>query len=139
MTAAPDENRETIRAAFDAWQRGSGAITQVFAPDMVWHIEGRSAVAGTYRDRRSFVSQVLEPFGARFERGEPFRPLALRSIVADGDAVVVVWDGRGVANDGRPYENSYAWVMRLAGGFVVEGTAFFDSIAFDELWTRVQP
>jgi hypothetical protein len=30
-------------------------------------------------------------------------------------------------------------IMRLQDGLVVEATAFFDSIAFDELWRRVQP
>jgi ketosteroid isomerase-like protein len=71
--------------------------------------------------------------------GEPFRPVRLRSVVADGDTVVVVWDGRGVANDGRPYENSYAWIMRMAAGLVVDGTAFYDSISFNDLWDRVRP
>jgi hypothetical protein len=47
----------------------------------------------------------------------------------------VVWDGRGVANDGVPYENSYAWIMRLRDGRVIDGTAFFDGLVFDELWT----
>ena len=53
--------------------------------------------------------------------------------------MIVVWDGRGVANDGQPYENSYAWIMRLRGGEVVDGTAFYDSISFNDLWNRVQP
>ena len=56
----------------------------------------------------------------------------------DGPTVVVVWDGHGVANDGTPYDNSYAWIMTLADGLVVDGTAFYDSISFDELWTRVE-
>ena len=59
----------------------------------------------------------------------------MRSVHADGDTVVVIWDGHGVSNDGRPYENSYAWVMRLRDGKVVDGTAFFDSISFNDLWT----
>lgn len=29
--------------------------------------------------------------------------------------------------------------MRLADGKVVDGTAFFDSISFNDLWSRVQP
>ena len=51
----------------------------------------------------------------------------------------VIWDGHGVANDGQPYENSYAWIMRLADGMVVDGVAFYDSISFNGLWSRVQP
>lgn len=30
---------------------------------------------------------------------------------ADGATVIVLWDGRGTANDGQPYENSYAWLI----------------------------
>jgi ketosteroid isomerase-like protein len=52
--------------------------------------------------------------------------------------VVVVWDGRGVANDARPDENSDAWIMRMAAGLVVDGTAFYDSISFNDPWSRVR-
>jgi uncharacterized protein len=135
-----EANREVVRRAFEAWQQGTAPITDVFAPDMVWRIEGHSAAAREYRDRQEFVDEVLAPFGARFAASsEPFRPVRIRSLTADGDTVVVVWEGYGVANDGRPYENSYAWVMRLAGGQVVDGTAFFDSISFNDLWARVRP
>jgi len=58
---------------------------------------------------------------------------------ADGDTVIVVWDGSGLANDGIPYDNTYAWVMRMRGGQVIDGTAFYDSIAFNDLWQRVTP
>ena len=56
-----------------------------------------------------------------------------------GDTVIVRWDGHGVANDGRPYDNSYAWFMTVRDGKVIDGTAFFDSISFNDLWTRVPP
>jgi len=134
-----ETNRDIIRRAFDAWRDGTGAITDVFAPEMVWRIEGHSLASREYANREQFIDEVLAPFGARFAAGEPFRPNEIRSIHADGDTVIVVWDGRGVANDGAPYENSYAWVMQLAGGKVVDGTAFYDSISFNDLWQRVQP
>jgi ketosteroid isomerase-like protein len=132
-----DTNRDTIRAAFEAWQAGTAPITDAFAEDLVWRIEGHSVASREYRSRDEFVDEVLAPFGARFADGEPFRPVRIRSIHADGGAVVVVWDGRGVANDGRPYENSYAWIMELRDGKVVDGTAFYDSISFNDLWERV--
>ncbi|MEV0232001.1 hypothetical protein [Nonomuraea sp. NPDC050786] len=61
------------------------------------------------------------------------------AIHADGDTVIVVWDGSGVANGGGRYDNAYAWVMRLRDGQVIDGTAFYDSIAFNHLWGRVAP
>jgi ketosteroid isomerase-like protein len=132
-------NRTVVRAAFEAWRDGTEAITGLFAPGMVWRIEGRSAVSREYGTRQQFVDEVLAPFGARFAGGERFRPVRIRSIYADGDAVIVIWDGSGVANDGGRYDNSYAWVMRMRDGQVIDGTAFYDSIAFNELWARVSP
>ena len=134
-----ESNRQIIRAAFDAWQAGTAAITGVFAPQMVWRIEGHSLAAKEYADTQQFIDEVLAPFGARFSSSQPFRPTTIRSVHADGDTVIVVWDGRGIANDGQPYENSYAWFMRMRDGKVVDGTAFFDSISFNDLWTRVAP
>ena len=94
----------------------------------------RSQVSKTFDSKEQFIGEVLQPFGARFS--EPFRPVAVHGAYADGDTVVVLWDGEGTRLDGKPYENTYAWFMRFRGGLVVEATAFFDSIAFDELWNE---
>ena len=131
-----DGNRRTIRDAFEAWHRGTRPITDIFAPSMSWKIEGRSDASKQYESKQQFIDEVLAPFGARFASGEAFRPTRIRSLHADGDAVIVLWDGRGVANDGAPYENSYAWFLTLKDGLVADGTAFFDSISFNELWRR---
>jgi ketosteroid isomerase-like protein len=133
-----EERRTTVARAFEAWRDGTAPITDAFAPAMTWRIEGRCVVAGEYRSTQDFVDAVLAPFGARFADGERFRPVRVRSVLVDGATVTVVWDGRGVANDGVPYENCYAWILVLGeDGLVIDGTAFYDSIAFDELWARV--
>ena len=138
-TTGTESNREIVRRAFAAWHDGTGAITDVFAPEMVWRIEGHSLASTEYRDKQTFIDHVLTPFGKRFSTSEPFRPVEVRSLHADGDTVIVLWDGRGIANDGQPYENSYAWFLKMRDGRVVDGTAFYDSISFNDLWTRVQP
>ena len=144
MTTAAERqteaNRETIRAAFEAWQEGTGSVNDVFAPEMVWRIEGHSAASREYPTKQEFIDEVLAPFAARFASSRvPFRPVRIRSIHADGDTVIVLWDGHGTANDGQPYNNSYAWFMRMRDGKVTDGTAFYDSISFNDLWARVQP
>ena len=128
---------ETVRRAFDDWTRGQAHVSAVFDPDMRWEIVGRSAVAGTYVGAQHFVDEVLLPFAARFSPEGPFRPVRVRSTYADGDTVVVVWDGEGTTRAGTTYANTYAWFLTLRAGLVVDATAFFDSIAFDELWHGV--
>jgi uncharacterized protein len=130
-------NRERAEKAFRDWQDGTGYITDQLADDLQWTIVGRSEVSKTFQSKEEFVSEMLQPFGARFS--EPFRPVTIRGVYADGDTVVVVWDGVGTRLDGKPYENTYAWFMRFQKGLVVEAMAFFDSIAFNELWSEVAP
>jgi ketosteroid isomerase-like protein len=134
-------NREIVTSAFQAWASGDGYVTSIFADDMTWEIVGRSAASGKYADTKQFVDEVLEPFGARFDPDTPFRPVTIRRIYADddNDTVIVVWDGEGTTVDGTSYQNTYAWFMTLRDGKVVDGTAFYDSIAFNELWNDVRP
>jgi uncharacterized protein len=61
----------------------------------------------------------------------------VRHLYADGDTVVALFDARGVARDGKPYENTYAWFLTMQNGRIVRAVAFFDSVAFNDLWTRV--
>jgi uncharacterized protein len=130
-------NKELVRAAFQRWADGSGYVTDIFAEEMRWTIVGHSLASRTYDNKQAFVSEVLQPFGARFKR--PFRPTLIKGIYQDGDTVIVLWDGEGVASDGLAYKNTYAWFMRMRDGLVFDGTAFYDSISFNDLWTRVVP
>ena len=63
----------------------------------------------------------------------------IRDIYAEGDTVIVFFDASGTARDGRPYANSYAWFLGLENAKVVKASAFFDRIAFNDFWQRVQP
>jgi ketosteroid isomerase-like protein len=62
-----------------------------------------------------------------------------QGLYADGDMVIVYFDASATVRDGKPYNNTYTWYLRLDGGKIVEVVAFFDSIAFNDFWSRVEP
>jgi len=136
-----ESNRQIVTDAFAAWSAGTGYVASIFAPTMRWEIVGRSAASRTYDSTQQFVDEVLHPFAARFSADRPFRPVTIRAVYADDEqsTVVVVWDGEGTTTAGTTYRNTYAWIMTLRDGKVVAGTAFYDSIAFNELWETVTP
>ncbi|MDM9628341.1 nuclear transport factor 2 family protein [Rhizobium sp. S152] len=131
MAADETANKATVREAFDAWAAGTGSPYDLLADDVEWTITGNSAAARTYPDRAAFIGEVIRPFNARMSVG--LKP-KIRSIHAEGDTVIVFFDAAGTARDGKPYENTYAWFLDLKDGRIVKASAFFDSIAFDELW-----
>jgi uncharacterized protein len=117
---------------------GAGYVASVFSSDMNWEIVGHSAVSAKYSSAQEFQEKVLTPFARRFSTSEPFRPMNIRGFCVDGDIVIVIWDGAGITVAGTTYENTYAWIMTLNNGHVVNGTAFYDSISFNELW-KIDP
>ena len=131
-----ERNRAAIARGMQAWADGTGSPYDLLAPNVSWTIAGNSKGSRTYPSKEAFMSEVIRPFNARMrDRLIP----SVRRIYSDGDTVVAHFDARGVALDGKPYVNSYAWFLRMRAGRIVEAHAFFDAHAFDDLWTRVKP
>jgi ketosteroid isomerase-like protein len=139
--AATPANKIAVETMLKAWMSGdNGALQPLLADEIEWTITGGSAAAGTTHGRAELMAKVLGPFGARFaQSSDRFRPRRILGVYADGDTVIAHFDGGGTANDGAAYTNSYVWLLTLRDGKIVRGIAFFDSIAFNDLWRRVQP
>ena len=129
-----EHNRELVAKGFEAWASGTGSPYDLLAEDASWTITGNSMAAKTYPSKEAFMSEVIRPFNARMQtRLIP----AVRKIYAEGDTVIAFFDAKGTARDGKPYANTYAWILEMQDGKIVRASAFFDSIAFDDFWKRV--
>lgn len=135
-TTKQERNKALVRERFAAWANGTGNPFELLAEDATWTITGRSAASKTYVGREAFLADVIRPFNARMQ--VPLKP-TVHAIYADGDAVVIFFDANGVARDGKPYTNTYTWYFDMRDGKVVKATAMFDSIEFNDLWSRVKP
>jgi ketosteroid isomerase-like protein len=129
-----ESNRALIADRLEAWAAGTGSPYDLLAEDARWTITGNSLAAKTYPSKEAFMSEVIRPFNARMrDRLIP----SVHHIYAEGDTVIAHFDARGIAHNGDAYFNSYAWILRMQDGRIVEAYAFFDAIAFDNLWKRV--
>ena len=135
-TETERRNKTTVEAGFEAWAAGTGSPYDLLADDVRWTIEGYSLASKTYPNREAFLREVIRPFNARMRT--PLKP-AIRNVYADGNTVIVFFDARGIARDGQPYANTYAWFLDMRDGRIVRASAFFDSVVFNEFWTRVTP
>lgn len=129
-------NKAAVQAGFDAWKAGTGNPFELLADDASWTIVGNSDAAKTYPTKEAFLREVIRPFNARMKEG--IKP-TIRGLHADGEAVIIFFDAAGVARDGKPYANTYAWFFDMRDGKVIRAHAFFDSLPFNDLWRRLQP
>lgn len=134
QTAA--DNKAAVSSAFEAWQAGTGNPFELLADEASWTIEGNSVASKTYPTKQAFITEVIAPFNARMSIG--IKP-SVQTITAEADRVVIHFDAQGTARDGKPYVNSYVWLFQMKDGRVIRASAFFDAIAFNDLWARVSP
>lgn len=134
--SSTQRNKQFIAQAFQHWAEGGGTFFQdVLSPDVVWTIKGTGPAAGTYHGRDVFIEQAVAPFAARLSS---FVKPTVNNIWADGNDVIVYWDGAGVAKDGKPYNNSFVWIFKMEDLRAIEVIAFLDLSQYEDVINRVQ-
>ena len=126
------DNRQLVQDAFTAWSRGDGsAFFNLLADDVHWTVIGSTVVSRTYTSKSAFLEGAAKPLSAKL--AGPIVP-TVRDIIAEGDKVVLQWDGRSSGKNGTVYHQTYCWVMRFENGKVKEGTAYLDTELITQLW-----
>ena len=128
--AIAQSNAALVRQAFAAWREGRGSLFDLLHEDVEWVVAGTSPVSGRYGSQQDFLERAVAPIGARL--ATPIAP-EVRQVLAQGDAVVVLWDGVATRRDGGVYRNSYAWHLVFDGGRIVRATAWLDTWALQAL------
>jgi ketosteroid isomerase-like protein len=133
----PDDaalNRKVVTEAFDRWVAGGTTFFQdVLHEDVVWTIRGSGPSAGEYRGLEDLLERAARPLAARLE--VPLRPTSTE-IWADGEHVIIFWQGEGLIQGGEPYRNTYAWIFEMRDGKAASVDAFLDLAAFDRALGR---
>ena len=124
-------NGETVRTAFAAWERGdSRPFFQIVADDVTWRVIGTTAVSGTYHSKTEFLSRA----GGLFDRFAEPLVAEVKAVHEAGDTVFLQWEGTSRGVNGRPYHQTYCWVIRMAGGQAVDVTAYLDTALVDDMF-----
>lgn len=122
---AAEQNKAILTRIFDALAEGDGRpFVAAMADDFTWIMEGTTAWSGTFRGKAEVQAKVLAPLFAQF--ATPYVNRAER-MIAEGDSVVVLCRGEVVTRSGKPYNNSYCYVIRMRDGEMVELREYFDT------------
>ena len=130
MTAQADA--ETIRAGYEAFGKGDiPAVAQLLADDIVWHIPGRSPLAGDYRGRDA----VIEFFTQVVQRSEGSFRLEIHDLLASDEHVVAIVTE--IAHRGDQALNARTThVWHVHDGQATEFWALAaDAYTLDEFWS----
>lgn len=119
------ENKQLMQHIFDELAKGNGrAFRDSMADDFRWTLTGTTRWSKTYEGKQAVIDDLLRPLLAQF--ADRYTNVAHR-FIAEGEYVVVECRGRVTTKAGKPYNNVYCWVCRVADGKLRELTEYMDT------------
>ena len=128
MTVSPDE----VRRLFKALESGDGAaFFAEVADDVDWTVEGTHPLAGRYHSKAEFQQHTFAKLAKVLPGGAQ---LHVTGVITSGDWAVVELKSMATAKNGLRFDNRYCWLIRFAGGKIVEVRAYLDSALVQRLF-----
>jgi ketosteroid isomerase-like protein len=107
------------------------SVRAMLTEHVVWHVPGRSAVAGDYRGR----DEVLRYFARRRKLADATFRIDVRGVLADDERTVILARGE-VEQGGETFTWGTVGIFRISEGRIAECWVVpYDQDAFDEIWS----
>jgi uncharacterized protein len=120
-----ERNRKLIEGIFaELAQNNPRPFRDALADDVRWSTPGSSVWSRTFTGKQIVLTELLAMVHAQLV--ERVRLTVLR-ILADGDHVVVQASGQATTKKGKPYNNQYCFLYRIAGDKIAEVTEYLDT------------
>ena len=120
-----EANKQTVLKFFEAGNRGDmDTCFGLIADDIRWTNMGTTSLSGTYSGKGELMEKLLGPLFGQLKQGIHMDVIRL---VAEGDHVVAQTRGSAETLDGKAYNNSYCWIIRVRDGQFAELTEFLDT------------
>lgn len=123
---------DVVRHWYEAWARGDiDEAAELLAPQVVWHVPGRSPVGGEYKGREA-VAEALQTFRER--TGGTFHS-ELIDLLSSASTVIALVRNTGRRGD-RLLDSRQAFQFDVAGGRIAEIWIYVDDLhAVDAFWS----
>lgn len=122
-----EANKQTALKFLEAMSEGDAeGQAACLAPDAFTITKGFGAVSGQ-RNRETMLATV-EAFRDVVPTG--FRP-KIEKVVAEGDTVVVEWEGNAELSNGTPYCNQYVFIFTFENGKIRQLNEYFCTVLAD--------
>ena len=124
-TNTTDANRQRIQHVMAELDKGNGKpFVDTMADDFSWTSPGDTPWSRTYSGKQVVVNELLRPLYAQF--ATPYISTT-RRVMADGDMVIIEFEGRVTTKAGKAYTNRYCYVCRMEDGKMKDLMEYLDT------------
>ena len=119
------ENKKLLQDIFSALSQGNSSLfVESMDDSFQWIVTGHTKWSKTYAGKQTVLRELMGALQTAL--AGRIRVTGTR-FVADGDIVVVEAKGSNTTKAGKPYNNNYCFVFRLAEGKLQELTEYMDT------------
>jgi len=120
-----EENKKTVFDAYSALGSGNGAkYLEYLSDNILCTLYGNHRLSGVYQNKQEILERMVPLF--REKLTAPPR-LHIKTILAEGDIVIIEMEGEGKAKDGRDYNNHYCFFVKVKNGKIIETREHMDT------------
>jgi ketosteroid isomerase-like protein len=119
------ENKKLLQDIFSRLSQGNSSLfVESMDESFQWIVTGHTKWSKTYAGKQTVLRELMGALQTAL--AGRIRVTGTR-FVADGDIVVVEAKGSNTTKAGKPYNNNYCFVFRLAEGKLQELTEYMDT------------
>jgi ketosteroid isomerase-like protein len=123
MTA--ESNRKIVERFYEASNGGDmETCFNLIADDIIWTNIGTTSLSGTFRGKAELQEKLLGPLFGGLKQGIATK---VHRLIAENDYVVAQTSGFAETLDGRAYNNTYCWIIKIREGQFAEVTEYMDT------------
>ena len=114
-----------VETIFSHLKNNEGERFFAFVDENVkWTVMGTHPLAGIYQTKKDFYEHTFARLNKILQQGVI---LEVNNIIVENDMAVVEMSSLSVANNGKPFNNKYCWIVRFKNDKIVEVRAYLDS------------
>ncbi|HMK53745.1 MAG TPA: ketosteroid isomerase [Methanobacteriaceae archaeon] len=102
----------------------SGLFFDRVTDDVHWTVMGTHPLAGTYHSKQEFLSHTFKRLNKILQEGVF---LQINNIILNGNIAVVEMESLSTAKNGKPFNNTYCWIVYFKDDYIVKVRAYVDS------------
>ena len=126
-----------VKSLFANLENGkSDAFFEHVADDVNWTVMGTHPLAGTYHTKADFLTHTFARLDKILKEGVVLR---VTDLLVDGDSAAVEMESLSTALNGKPFDNTYCWIVHFSNGTIVEVRAYLDSALVQRLIDENEP
>ena len=89
-----------------------------------WTVMGTHPLAGTYKTKKDFMINTFQRLNRVLKEGVILR---VKYILVNDNTAVVEMESLSTAINGKPFNNTYCWIVNFENGIIINVRAYVDS------------